>query len=88
MRAAMGEGTVGRVDRLCPVCFDHRHGGFLHDAHHGAPGGPAPRPCVWERLRHRRRGILHGLCYRYVGRGRGEQQDPVPMLPLLFISWK
>lgn len=83
-----GEGW-GTADQRGLVCSGHRHGRFLYDAHHGAPGGPAPHLRVRECLCHRRCGLLHGLCRGYVGPGGGEHPGPGhpgPGLPVSLIS--
>uniref|UniRef100_A0A8D2AMW0 Solute carrier family 18 member A2 n=1 Tax=Sciurus vulgaris TaxID=55149 RepID=A0A8D2AMW0_SCIVU len=59
---------------FCTLCSltVHRDGGFVNDAYHGLPRGPAARVCLWECVRHCRRGILYGIrdrsfcwwCYR------------------------
>ena len=48
------------------VC--HRHGGQLHDARAGEPGGPQAQLCVWWGLRYWGCCLLSRLCYWWVGR--------------------
>lgn len=51
---------------FCSLCSltVHRHGGFVDDAHHGLPGGPAARVGLRERVCHCGCGILYGICDR------------------------
>nr|XP_027785789.1 synaptic vesicular amine transporter isoform X2 [Marmota flaviventris] len=44
--------------------FCNWDGGFINDAYHGLPCGPAARVRLWECVCHCRCGVLYGICYR------------------------
>ncbi|TNN47011.1 hypothetical protein EYF80_042782 [Liparis tanakae] len=59
--------------------FCYRHGGLLHDAHHGLPGGPAARVRLWKCVRHRRRGFLLWICFWSVYRRSRRREHRLPL---------